>query len=53
MMHNWKYVGETKFAKIWIDHKANITKIETIKYIYYHKGLYPFQNPDPVKKIKK
>ena len=51
--HRWKYIGETDKATIHVDYRTNTTKIETLKYIYYHKGIYPFHNPDYTRKYKK
>ena len=51
--HRWKYIGETDKAKIFVDYRASTTKIETFKYTYFHKGIYPFHNPDYTKKYRK
>lgn len=51
--HRWKFVGETKYAKVYVDHSFNMTKIETFKYIYYHDGIYPYHNPDYNRKFRR
>lgn len=51
--HKWKYIGKTNNSKIFVDYRHDITKIETIKYVYYHDGIYPYHNPDFKKRYKK
>ena len=51
--HNWKKVGTTQYANIYVDYARKKTKIETTKYVYVHEGVYPFHNYDAVKRYKK
>lgn len=50
--HNWRPVGKTNQANIYIDINKKKTKIMTKKYTYIHEGIYPFHNYDAIKRYK-
>lgn len=44
--YRWKYIGSTEYSRVFVDHRLKMTKVEGKRFIYYHKGIYPFHNPE-------
>lgn len=53
MRHNWKYIGKSGNARIYVDYSTKQTRIETEKRIYIHKGIYPFQSYEAIRRFKR
>jgi hypothetical protein len=52
-MTNYKLVGKSEYAIIYVDYDKNLTKIVGNKYIYLHKGIYPYHNPEYIRRYKR
>lgn len=50
--HNWKIIGQTGKAKIYVDYNKKKTKIISNKKVYIHQGIYPFHNYEPIRRFK-
>ena len=52
-MNRWKYITKTDYATVYVDYGHRMTKMETLKYTYYHNGIYPVHNPEYTKRLRK
>lgn len=53
MRHRWKFIGQTKYAKIYVDYRNNKTRIVGRTLEYIHDGIYPYHDPEPMRRMGK